>query len=169
VGLFSFEVSERVKGTSSTDFGAPDVDPSADSRPVGEVDLHDFRRLLTACWEHLDQVASLAQDKELRKGPRGGGRELMEILRHVMEGERSYLTRLAWKLSRLSGDLDQDMRETHRSVLESVESAVRQGLPESGPRGGKIWTVRYFVRRACWHVLDHAWELEDRTLPALKA
>ena len=21
---------------------------------------------------------------------------------------------------------------------------------------------RYFVRRAAWHVLDHAWELEDR-------
>jgi len=24
------------------------------------------------------------------------------------------------------------------------------------------WPARYYVRRAAWHVLDHAWEIEDR-------
>ena len=35
-------------------------------------------------------------------------------------------------------------------------------MPERGPRGGVLWKPRYFVRRAAWHALDHAWEIEDR-------
>lgn len=46
--------------------------------------------------------------------------------------------------------------------MNALTAAVRQGLPERGPRGGKLWTPRYFVRRLAWHVLDHAWEIEDR-------
>ena len=34
--------------------------------------------------------------------------------------------------------------------------------PGRSRSGGARWTPRYFVRRAAWHVLDHAWELEDR-------
>jgi hypothetical protein len=43
-----------------------------------------------------------------------------------------------------------------------LASAVVDGLPAAGPRGGKIWTVRTFIRHASWHALDHAWEIEDR-------
>jgi hypothetical protein len=25
------------------------------------------------------------------------------------------------------------------------------------------WTTRYAARRIAWHVLDHAWEMQDRT------
>jgi len=28
------------------------------------------------------------------------------------------------------------------------------------------WSARYFLRRATWHVLDHVWEIEDRSEPA---
>jgi hypothetical protein len=42
-------------------------------------------------------------------------------------------------------------------------SAVACGEPvRTGPRGGVRWTARYYVRRSAWHVLDHAWEIEDR-------
>ncbi|MEA2520619.1 MAG: hypothetical protein QOI81_265, partial [Actinomycetota bacterium] len=41
--------------------------------------------------------------------------------------------------------------------------AVREGVPATGPRGGAMWSPRYFVRRAAWHVFDHAWEIEDRS------
>ena len=27
------------------------------------------------------------------------------------------------------------------------------------------WTARYFLRRAAWHVLDHVWEIEDKSGP----
>ena len=36
--------------------------------------------------------------------------------------------------------------------------------PKSGPRGGKIWSPRFFVRYVAWHTLDHAWEIEDRAI-----
>jgi hypothetical protein len=41
-------------------------------------------------------------------------------------------------------------------------ASVRGELPTEGPRGGVRWSARYTVRRAAWHTLDHAWEIEDR-------
>ena len=49
-----------------------------------------------------------------------------------------------------------------QAIMEALRVAVEEGLPEEGPRGGVIWPARYFVRRVAWHVLDHAWEIEDR-------
>lgn len=49
-----------------------------------------------------------------------------------------------------------------RKMLDALSTA--QGVaPPSGPRGGKRWPWRYFVRRVAWHALDHAWEIEDRS------
>ena len=45
-----------------------------------------------------------------------------------------------------------------------MDAAERGAIPESGPRGGKMWTPRYYVRRSTWHTLDHAWEMEDRII-----
>ena len=49
------------------------------------------------------------------------------------------------------------------AMLEALAASVRGEVPETGPRGGKRWSARYFVRREAWHVLDHAWEIEDRS------
>jgi hypothetical protein len=58
------------------------------------------------------------------------------------------------------------VREEERAaVLEGLERALVDGIPTRGPRGGARWSARYFVRRAAWHVLDHAWEIEDRSTP----
>jgi len=57
----------------------------------------------------------------------------------------------------------EDLAErTHAAVLEAVEITARAGPPPPGPRGGRRWLPRYFVRRVTWHVLDHAWEIGDR-------
>ena len=32
-----------------------------------------------------------------------------------------------------------------------------------GGSGEVKWPWRYVVRRIAWHVLDHAWEIEDRS------
>jgi hypothetical protein len=53
--------------------------------------------------------------------------------------------------------------EERAAVLEGLERALVDGIPEKGPRGGARWSARYFVRRSAWHVLDHAWEIEDRS------
>ena len=28
----------------------------------------------------------------------------------------------------------------------------------------RTWTVQFLIRRCAWHMLDHAWEMEDRDL-----
>ena len=159
----AFRVVERLEGSATTDFGAPDKAPSSDSRPVSEMELQDFTAILRACWAAFDAAARATAGRELRKGPRRGGRDLEGITRHVLGAEAAYLSRLGWKFkNEREADLEEALRQTRQAVLDGLASAVRQGVPPLGPRGGARWTPRYFVRRAAWHVLDHAWEIEDR-------
>ena len=80
----AFAVIERLEGNTTTDFGAPGVAPSSDADPVDEVELRRFQALLKACWRAFDAAARAAIGKELRKGPRGGGRDLEGIVQHVL-------------------------------------------------------------------------------------
>ncbi len=46
-------------------------------------------------------------------------------------------------------------------LREAIAAAV--GAPSDGSpalQGG--WTTRYAARRIAWHVLEHAWEMQDR-------
>ena len=151
-------VTERLVGNATTDFGAPGVAPSADGRPVEEAELRRFLALLKGCWRAFDSAVERAAGKELRKGPRGGGRDLDAIVEHVVGADSAYLSRLVWK------EPARELAGVRASILDALSSAVRNGLPQRGPRGGAIWRPRYFVRRVAWHVLDHAWETEDRSI-----
>ena len=50
-------VVERLRGTATTDFGAPDVSPSTDAEPVRDADLRRFATLFRACWRSFDRAA----------------------------------------------------------------------------------------------------------------
>jgi len=161
----AFAVIERLEGNATTDFGTPGVAPSNDSTPVGDVEVRRFQALLRACWRALDAAAKAAIGKELRRGPRGGGRDLEGIIQHVLGGDASYLAQLGWKFKqREDDDPDEELGRTRQAILKALVSAARGELPVRGPRGGIRWTPRYFVRRVAWHVLDHAWEIEDRAV-----
>lgn len=158
-----FKVIERVQGDAGTEFGVPAVLPQCDAKPISIKELPHMQALLKAYWQAFDDVAQRAEGNTLQTGPRGGGRDLNKIAAHVMDAEAAYLGRLSWKLPKLAGaDPTVQQMATRQAVLDALESAVKNGLPEHGPRGGKIWPARYFVRRVGWHVLDHVWELEDR-------
>ena len=161
----AFAVIERLEGNATTDFGAPDAAPSHDARPMHEAELQRFEALLKACWRAFDAAASAAAGKELRKGPRGGGRDLDRMVQHVVGGDAGYLGQLGWKFKDGGGDdAGEQLYQTRRAILEGLASAARGEIPAQGPRGGLRWKPRYFVRRAAWHVLDHAWELEDHVM-----
>lgn len=158
-----FVVTERLEGNATTDFGAPAIVPKADGRPMDQTELERSRTLLQACWQAFDSAVQRATGKALRKGPRGGGRDLEKIVRHVVEADQAYLRRLAWRQKGADeADLAEALRQTRQDILSALEVAVNEGLPAQGPRGGTIWPPRYFIRRVAWHVLDHAWEIEDR-------
>ena len=159
----AFNVIERVGGDSGTDFGVPAVVPACDVEPITDKELPRLKSLLKAYWQAFDDVVQRAEGRPLRAGPRGGGRDSGKIVAHMMDAEAAYLTRLSWKLPKLASDDPIAKRDVSRqAVLDALESAVKNGLPAQGPRGGVIWPARYFVRRAGWHVLDHLWEIKDR-------
>jgi len=61
-----------------------------------------------------------------------------------------------------AADRDETTRVMRHHVVAALTACARgDELPD--PRNTKNpWTPRYFVRRTAWHVLDHAWEIEDR-------
>jgi hypothetical protein len=160
----ALSVAERLKGDATTDFGAPSIAPRADARPLDDRELARLSGLLTSCWTALDEAAAEVGRRKLRTGPRGGGRNLNAILDHVAGAEAAYLRRLGvGPPSFDDGAARRAAPRIREAVLEALDHAVTDGLPGRGPRGGKIWLPRYFIRRAAWHVLDHAWEIQDRS------
>jgi hypothetical protein len=162
-GPATLRVVERMKGDATTDFGAPSIAPAADGRPVDDAELRRLVALLKACWRTFDAAAGRAEGRDLARGPRGGGRDLEKIVEHVRSAEEGYLMRLGRKVDKADVGPGGELASTRRAVLDGLSGAVRDGVPAAGPRGGARWTVPFFVRRATWHVLDHAWEIEDRT------
>jgi hypothetical protein len=161
--LSAFAVSERLKGSTTTDFGAPDIAPTGDTRPVDNAELQGFQRLLKACWRTFDAVTQAATGKVLRTGPRGGGRDVDGIIQHVLGSNAGYLAGLGGKLPPGNqANVSQRLDQTRQVILSALASAARGEMAARGPRGGIRWTPRYFVRRVAWHVLDHIWEIENR-------
>lgn len=158
-------VIETLVGDATTDFGAPGTIAEADKEPFDPAELERDTTLLQACWMAFDRAIAEASGKELRTGPRGGGRDLDKIVEHVTGADEAYLRRLAWKAPKTDPeDQGEALRLTRAAILSALENAAAGNLPEQGPRGGKIWPPRYFVRRVAWHTLDHAWEIEDRKI-----
>jgi hypothetical protein len=158
-------VVERLEGNVTTDFGAPAMIPDADNQEINPLEYEHFKQILLACWKAFDQAVQNAVGRELQKGPRGGGRDLDKIIHHVYEADLGYLRRINWRhQSDQDADPWSELKRSRQAILAALDSAVNDGFPARGPRGGKIWTPRYYIRRVAWHVLDHAWEIEDRVL-----
>jgi hypothetical protein len=156
-------VTERHAGNATTDFGAPAIMLDADRKPIVRMEFERLQKILQACWQAFDSAVQRAAGRELRKGPRGGGRDVEKIVDHVLEADRGYLARLAWKHKREGGKNPvEELSRTRGAIINALEAAVNGDQPERGPRGGIIWPPRYFIRRVAWHVLDHAWEIDDR-------
>ena len=164
-GASELRVVERLEGNATTDFGAPGVAPAADGRRIDASEVARLRMVLEACWASFDRATKEAAGVELRKGPRGGGRGVDAIVKHVQQAEESYVRKLAARAPKAGSDVRSAILETRSVVLDALSRAATGGLPEKGPRGGALWAPRYFVRRTAWHALDHVWEIEDRSAP----
>jgi hypothetical protein len=161
--LTEFKVVERLQGGTTTDFGAPEAAPAGDSEALDAAGLKRYEGLLQACWQSFDAAAAAAKGKSLRTGPRGGGRDLEKMVEHALGADEAYLSRLGWSFRRdVTGDVGEQLRQVRDAILQGLRAAASGEIPALGPKGGRHWSGHYFVRRAAWHVLDHAWEIEDR-------
>jgi len=161
----TFVVIERLKGNATTDFGAPGIAPSSDASPLNPEELKRLQKILRACWRTFDATVKSAAGESLRTGPRGGGRQLEGIIQHVLDSNAGYLNAVGWKSPKSDGsDQENQFEQSQQATLSALTASARGEIPTKGPRGGSRWSPRYFVRRAAWHILDHAWEIEDRVL-----
>jgi hypothetical protein len=155
-------VVERTGGNATTDFGAPGVPAKGDDVPVNSPDLIRMRELLIAGWTAFDDGVKKAKGKRLAKGPRGGGRSVAGIVEHVRDAEAGYLSALGAPLrSKARGQALTDA--TRKAAVDAMGASARGELPTKGPRGGIRWKARFYLRRDLWHILDHLWEIEDRS------
>jgi hypothetical protein len=150
-------VVEKLPGDTTTNFGAPSQVPHLDSEPLTAADARRLAALVAGTWSVLDAVAAEAP-RQLRKGPRGGGRDRDPMLEHVLGAEASYARKLGVRHRQPAIDDAAAISSLRRDIVDVLQSA-RAGTPPV-PNG---WPPRYAARRIAWHVLDHAWEIEDKS------
>ena len=149
------EVVETAAGGRGTEFGVPSRVTDADRRPTSAADADRLARLVRAAWDRFDRTAATAP-AELRKGPRGGGRDTAKIVTHVVEADQAYARVIGL---RVRPPADDEAVATLRSTMLDV---LRQ-RSDGSPLADRKWTARYAAHRIAWHALDHAWEIEDRS------
>jgi hypothetical protein len=153
----AFKVVERVKGNATTDYGAPGIQASSDAKSLTTGEAARICALLAASWKVFDAAVAKAP-AELRKGPRGGGRDRDKIADHIIDAESAYASKLGLKLETPRRDDKAALQATRKAILDTIRASA--GAPQTGE---KRWPPRYAARRMAWHLLDHAWEIEDRS------
>lgn len=154
------KVVERVTGSGSADYwGIAHVPSELEREVLAPDELERRLELLRACWSYFDEVAGRVS-AELRLGPRGGGWSRDEIIRHVHLNEAGQFTRKVEVRTPRELMLVPDGRAAHR---EATLDAIRAYNAE-GRIAGRSWPIQFLIRRIAHHLMDHAWEMEDRDL-----
>ena len=141
-----FEVIGTLKGDGTTDFGAPNQRGPWDGVDMTAKELEHRLSVLSQCWRYFDSVVATSP-ATLRKGPRGGGRDRDQVAAHVREAERAYGRKVGARVP---------PRTPWPEQRATIVDALRGSSPEQ-------WPKRYAITRVAWHVVDHAWEIEDKS------
>lgn len=155
------EIVEDRVGTGSTDFWGISYAPSSFERgPMATQELERGITLLRACWALFDGVAARVSP-EMRRGPRGGGRDRDTIIRHTIRVEsEEFAKQLGLRIPERSA-LTPDGLRRHRETYLVAMRAYNAG---EVPRRMRSWTLPFLIRHSAYHTLDHAWEMEDKDL-----
>jgi hypothetical protein len=157
------EIVEDKVGPGSTDFwGISFSASSTEHGPLADAEFERAVTLLRACWTYFDGVAERVSP-EMRKGPRGGGRDRDRIIRHTIRTEsEDFAKQVGLRIPEEAALTPEGLRK-HR--LEYV-AAMRAYNAGEVPRRMRSWTLAFLIRHSAFHTLDHAWEMEDKDLSA---
>ncbi len=158
-------VEERV-GTGSTDFWAISFSPCAAERdePMDAATLERAITILRACWAFFDDVAARVSP-EMRRGPRGGGRDRNRIIRHTVRTESEDFAKQVGIRIEDEAALSPDGLKQHRRDYVEAMRAYNAG---EVTRRMRSWTLPFLIRHSAFHTLDHAWEMEDKDLTGVE-
>jgi hypothetical protein len=155
------DIVEDHVGVGSTDFWGISFAPSSfELTPMGEDELERKLALLRAAWRFFDDVAARVSP-EMERGPRGGGRDRDEIIRHALGWERADLVK---RVGVVADPVIPPTPEGLRSHRDEYVAALRTYNAEGRVARGRNWTIALLLRHSAYHVLDHAWEMEDKDL-----
>jgi hypothetical protein len=156
--ITNLDIVERYPGTGSTDFwGISFAFSSIDRQEMSGEELDRELTLLRACWVFFDDVRSRVS-AEMRKGPRGGGRDRDHIVRHTLDVERDWAKGLGVVLS-----LDEMMTGDGLNAYRDAYCAAILAFHAEG-KMARTWPLRFLIRHSAFHTLDHTWEMADKDL-----
>jgi hypothetical protein len=157
--LTDVDVVEQYTGTGSTDFwGISFAFSSLDGKPISRAELERQLRLVRGCWTYFDGVRERVSP-EMRKGPRGGGRDRDRIVRHVLAVEQDWAKKLGVQTPNDEVVLDEAGLRAYR---DAYLKAIRAFHAED--KMARNWPLQYLIRHTGYHTMDHAWEMEDKDL-----
>jgi hypothetical protein len=158
--ITSVDVVERYPGTGSTDFWGISFALSSIDRQVMASDaLERDLTLMRACWAFFDEVRARVS-AELRKGPRGGGRDRDHIVRHTVATEQDWAKKLGVLTPHGALLTDEGLNAHRDAYCQAIRTFHAQGTM------ARTWPLRYLIRHTAYHTMDHAWEMEDKDLTA---
>jgi hypothetical protein len=157
----ALEIVEDKVGTGSTDFWGISFSPaSSEHGRIEEAELERRLALLQACWTFFDAVAARVSP-EMQKGPRGGGRSRDEIIAHTTRNESENFARsVGLKVAERAVLTPDGLRDFRSAYLEAIRAYNAGEIPQRM----RTWTLPFLIRHTAFHVLDHAWEMEDKDL-----
>ncbi|HEX2851006.1 MAG TPA: hypothetical protein VHN98_10650 [Acidimicrobiales bacterium] len=156
----AIDVIEDRVGTGSTDFwGISFSSSSSELDPMPDAELERKIGLLQASWAYFDGVAARVS-ADMRKGPRGGGRDRDKIIRHTIRTEsEEFAKRLGLRIPEGAALSPAGLRAHRESYVDAMRAYNR-----GEGRRMRTWTLPFLVRHSAYHVMDHAWEMEDKDL-----
>jgi hypothetical protein len=153
-------VVEEYPGTGSTDFwGISFAHSSFDRAIMSPDELERKLALMQESWTFFDSVRARVSE-ELKKGPRGGGRDRDQIVRHVLANEADWAAGVGVDLPREEIMTDEGLTAHRAAYCAAIRDAHAAG------RQAKSWPLHFLIRHTAYHTLDHAWEMEDKDLTA---
>jgi len=152
-------VEDRI-GPGSTDFWGISFAPSSlEQEPMDDAELDRKIALLRGCWGFFDGIAARVS-AEMRKGPRGGGRDRDQIIRHTIRVEsEEFAKRLGLRIPErgaLTPKALRDYRETYVATMRAYNAGEGKRM--------RSWNLPFLIRHSAFHSMDHAWEMEDKDL-----
>ena len=152
-------VVERLEGIGMTDFygvsmrsAAPEYDQMTDAEC-------DRKLALLAPPGPTSTTMRRGSRPSSDLGPRGGGRDRERIIRHVNGAEIDEFAKKVGVYTPLDARDSPARLAAHRDALvEAIRDHNARGV------SARNWTVQFVIRHSAYHMLDHAWEMEDRDL-----
>lgn len=152
------DMVEQYPGVGSTDFwGISFAFSSIDRQAMSSEELERELTLMQTCWAFFDEVR-VRVSADMQKGPRGGGRDRDQIVRHVIGVETDWATKLGLNTLDSASPTAEELSAHRAAYCAAIRAFHSEG------KMARNWPLRYLIRHTAYHTMDHAWEMEDKDL-----